>query len=135
FRSRDSSQDPLTRSQRGRSIPCSTWQVFVVTELAPAHQRTEKSHGAFTTYRLTEMLSWRYSLGKESGFVRQGRSALTENCRCFTGMPPGRPTASLQGCCHTSQPRALGSWGWRNPLRTSEAPGGWLRTWRPRSFM
>lgn len=57
----------LTRSQRGRSIFCSTWQALVVTELVPAHHRTEKSHGASTTYRLTEMLSRRYSLGKSGG--------------------------------------------------------------------
>uniref|UniRef100_A0A674KH11 Uncharacterized protein n=1 Tax=Terrapene triunguis TaxID=2587831 RepID=A0A674KH11_9SAUR len=52
----------LTSSQRGRFISFSTWQALVVTEPAPAHHSTEKSQGSLTTYRLTEMLSWRYRL-------------------------------------------------------------------------
>uniref|UniRef100_A0A8C6YM25 Uncharacterized protein n=1 Tax=Naja naja TaxID=35670 RepID=A0A8C6YM25_NAJNA len=54
----------LTSSQRGCCIFWSTWQALVVTEEVPAHQRTEKSHGAFTTNRLTEILLRWYSLQK-----------------------------------------------------------------------
>lgn len=52
----------LGSSQMGRFISFSTWQALVVTELTPEHHSTEKSQGWFTTYKLTEMLSWRYSL-------------------------------------------------------------------------
>uniref|UniRef100_A0A8C4VUT3 Uncharacterized protein n=1 Tax=Gopherus evgoodei TaxID=1825980 RepID=A0A8C4VUT3_9SAUR len=60
----------LTSSQRGRFISFSTWQALVVTEPAPAHHSTEKSQGSLTTYRLTEILSWRYRL-------RKGRSLIS----------------------------------------------------------
>lgn len=56
----------LTSNQMGRFISFSTWQALVVTELTPEHHSTEKSQGWFTTYRLTEMLSWRYCLCRES---------------------------------------------------------------------
>uniref|UniRef100_A0A8C9NXA8 Uncharacterized protein n=1 Tax=Serinus canaria TaxID=9135 RepID=A0A8C9NXA8_SERCA len=61
-----SARGSLTSSQMGRFISFSTWQAFVVTELTPEHQSTEKSQGSFTTYRLTEMLSWRYCLCGDS---------------------------------------------------------------------
>lgn len=67
----------LTSSQRGRSMPCSTWQALVVTELVPAHHRSEKSQGAFTTNRLTEMLSRRYSLRKEGVRISRGQHSRT----------------------------------------------------------
>uniref|UniRef100_A0A8C0C0V9 Uncharacterized protein n=1 Tax=Buteo japonicus TaxID=224669 RepID=A0A8C0C0V9_9AVES len=51
----------LTSSQMGCFISFSTWQALVVTELTPEHHSTEKSQGSFTTYKLTEMLSWRAS--------------------------------------------------------------------------
>ena len=56
----------LTSSQMGRFISFSTWQALVVTEVTPEHHSTEKSQGWFTTYKLTEMLSWRYCLHKNS---------------------------------------------------------------------
>lgn len=56
----------LTSSQIGRFISFSTWQALVVTELTPEHHSTEKSQGWFTTYKLTEMLSWRYCLHRDS---------------------------------------------------------------------
>lgn len=56
----------LTSSQMGCCISFSTWQALVVTELTPAHHSTEKSQGWFTTYKLTEILSWRYCLHRES---------------------------------------------------------------------
>uniref|UniRef100_A0A8V0ZEB4 Uncharacterized protein n=1 Tax=Gallus gallus TaxID=9031 RepID=A0A8V0ZEB4_CHICK len=63
---RNSPQVLLTSNQMGRFISFSTWQALVVTELTPEHHSTEKSQGWFTTYRLTEMLSWRYCLCRES---------------------------------------------------------------------
>uniref|UniRef100_A0A8C4UVY4 Uncharacterized protein n=1 Tax=Falco tinnunculus TaxID=100819 RepID=A0A8C4UVY4_FALTI len=56
----------LTSSQIGRFISFSTWQALVVTELTPEHHSTENSQGSFTTYKLTEMLSWRYCLHGDS---------------------------------------------------------------------
>uniref|UniRef100_A0A8C3V143 Uncharacterized protein n=1 Tax=Catharus ustulatus TaxID=91951 RepID=A0A8C3V143_CATUS len=56
----------LTSSQMGCFISFSTWQALVVTELTPEHHSTEKSQGWFTTYKLTEMLSWRYCLRGDS---------------------------------------------------------------------
>uniref|UniRef100_A0A8C0QR37 Uncharacterized protein n=1 Tax=Chelonoidis abingdonii TaxID=106734 RepID=A0A8C0QR37_CHEAB len=75
---RDSRVGSLTSSQRGRFISFSTWQALVVTEPAPAHHSTEKSQGSLTTYRLTEMLSWRYRLrrGKEPHQCDTGQQDL-----------------------------------------------------------
>uniref|UniRef100_A0A8B9CS66 Uncharacterized protein n=1 Tax=Anser brachyrhynchus TaxID=132585 RepID=A0A8B9CS66_9AVES len=53
-------------SQMGCFISFSTWQALVVTELTPEHHSTEKSQGWFTTYKLTEILSRRYCLHRES---------------------------------------------------------------------
>lgn len=68
----------LTSSQMGCFISFSTWQALVVTELTPEHHSTEKSHGWFTTYKLTEMLSWRYCLHRDScGQSSRQQSAST----------------------------------------------------------
>lgn len=64
----------LTSSQMGCFISFSTWQALVVTELTPEHHSTEKSQGWFTTYKLTEMLSWRYCLHRDS----HGQSSRTQ---------------------------------------------------------
>lgn len=65
----------LTSSQIGCFISFSTWQALVVTELTPEHHSTEKSQGWFTTYKLTEMLSWRYCL-HGTAVVRVGDSSV-----------------------------------------------------------
>jgi len=71
-------EGPLTSSQMGCFISFSTWQALVVTELTPEHHSTEKSQGWFTTYKLTEMLSWRYCLHRDSrGLSSRQRGAGT----------------------------------------------------------
>uniref|UniRef100_A0A8C5UHJ0 Uncharacterized protein n=1 Tax=Malurus cyaneus samueli TaxID=2593467 RepID=A0A8C5UHJ0_9PASS len=79
----------LTSSQMGCSISFSTWQALVVTELTPEHQSTEKSQGWFTTYRLTEMLSWRYCLHGDSRGQSSTQQAATTLCTAREGCTSG----------------------------------------------
>uniref|UniRef100_A0A7M4EDU2 Uncharacterized protein n=1 Tax=Crocodylus porosus TaxID=8502 RepID=A0A7M4EDU2_CROPO len=77
-------------SQRGRFISFSTWQALVVTEPTPAHHSTEKSQGRLTTYRLTEMLSRRYSLQRrwQPASVRLSMGAALGPGKLPTEQPP-----------------------------------------------
>lgn len=81
----------LTSSQMGCFISFSTWQALVVTELTPEHHSTEKSQGWFTTYKLTEMLSWRYCLHRDSC----GQSSRQQGASTFAVQPE---TTAYLGC-------------------------------------
>uniref|UniRef100_A0A3B1JXC4 Uncharacterized protein n=1 Tax=Astyanax mexicanus TaxID=7994 RepID=A0A3B1JXC4_ASTMX len=49
----------LTRCQSGRDMSLKTWQVLVVTEVAPIHHTREKSQRSCTPQRLMETFSFR----------------------------------------------------------------------------
>uniref|UniRef100_A0A8C3E1M8 Uncharacterized protein n=1 Tax=Corvus moneduloides TaxID=1196302 RepID=A0A8C3E1M8_CORMO len=79
----------LTSSQTGCFISFSTWQALVVTELTPEHHSTEKSQGWFTTYKLTEMLSWRYCLhGTATQLCSRNAPWISTIVEVFSTSPP-----------------------------------------------